>query len=77
MEGELVVESVEQKYNSVKMTFPPTGKVIGKSKLYEIEVEVPPGSPAKHRGEDSEHIRLTLNHPGAKEYRFYISYHSL
>lgn len=77
LEGELVVESIEQKYNAVKFTFPPTGKVIGKSKLYEVEVEIPPGSSAKRRGEDAEQIRLKLNHPNAKEYRFYVSYHSL
>ncbi len=77
LEGELVVDSIEQKYNSVKFTFPPTGKVIGKSKLYEVEVEIPPGSSFKRRGEAAEHIRLKLNHPHAKEYRFYVSYHSL
>ena len=77
LEGELVVESIEQKYNAVKFSFPPTGKVIGKSKLYEVEVEIPPGSSAKRRGEDAEQIRLKLNHPNAKEYRFYVSYHSL
>ena len=77
LEGELVVESIEQKYNSVKFTVPPTGKVIGKSKLYEVEVEIPPGSSIKRRGEDAEQIRLKLNHPSAKEYRFYVSYHSL
>ena len=32
---------------------------------------------AKRRGEDAEQIRLKLNHPNAKEYRFYVSYHSL
>ena len=77
LEGELVVESVEQKYNAVKFTFPPTGKVIGKSKLYEVEVEIPPGSSFNRRGEAAEQIRLKLNHPHAKEYRFYVSYHSL
>jgi Protein of unknown function (DUF1573) len=77
MDEELVLEGVEQKFNTAKITCSPVGKVIGKSKMYILEVEIPPGSPVKHRLEDSEQIRLKLNHPSAKEFRFYISYHAL
>lgn len=77
LEGELEVLSIEQKYNTAKLKFSPTGKPIGKSKMYEVEIEIPPGRSAKHRAEDAEEVRIKLNHPKATEYRFFISYHAI
>ncbi|MBC8115340.1 MAG: DUF1573 domain-containing protein, partial [Candidatus Saccharimonas sp.] len=77
LDGELEVQAIEQKHNSAKIQIPPTGRVLGKSKMYEVEIEVPPGPPAMRRGPDAEKIRLKLNHPDASEFIFYISYHAL
>ncbi len=77
MDGELVVEKIEQKHNSVKIQVPSTGRPIGKSKLYEVEIEVPPGPPLNRREAGPEEILFKLNHPGASEFKFYVSFHSL
>lgn len=77
LEGELEVQAIEQKYNSVKIQIPKTGKVLGKSKMYEVEIEVPPGPSHLRRGPDAEKIRLKLNHPEASEFIFYVSYHAI
>ncbi|MEK6261303.1 MAG: DUF1573 domain-containing protein [Planctomycetota bacterium] len=77
LDGELEVQVIEQKHNSAKIQIPPTGRVLGKSKMYEVEIEVPPGPPVMRRGPDAEKIRLKLNHPDASEFVFYISYHAL
>ena len=77
LDGELEVQAIEQKYNSVKIQIPATGRVLGKSKMYEVEIEVPPGPSVLRRGADAEKVRLKLNHPDATEFVFYVSYHSL
>ena len=77
LDGELEVQGIEQKHNSAKIQIPPTGRVLGKSKMYEVEIEVPPGPPAMRRGPDAEKVRLKLNHPEAAEFVFYISSHAL
>ncbi len=77
LDGELELQGIEQRHNSVKIQFPPTGRVLGKSKMYEVEIEVPPGPPIIRRGPDAEKIRLKLNHPEATEFIFYVSYHAL
>ncbi len=77
LDGELEVQGIEQKHNTVKIQISPTGRVLGKSKMYEVEIEVPPGPPGLRRAPDAEQIRLKLNHPDATEFIFYISYHAL
>jgi uncharacterized protein DUF1573 len=77
LEGELEVQGIEQKYNSAKIQIPSTGRLLGKSKMYEVEIEIPPGPSALRRGPDAEKVRLKLNHPEATEFVFYISYHAL
>ena len=77
LEGELEVQDIEQRSNSAKIHVSPTGRVLGKSKMYEVEIEVPPGPSVKRRGSDAEKVRLKLNHPDASEFIFYISYHAL
>ena len=77
LDGELEVQAIEQKHNSVKIQVPKTGRVLGKSKMYEVEIEVPPGPSVLRRGPDAEKVLLKLNHPEATEFMFYISYHAL
>lgn len=77
LDGELEVQSIEQKHNSVKIQIPPTGRVLGKAKMYEVEIEVPPGPSILRRGADAEKIWLKINHPEASEFIFYISYHAI
>lgn len=77
LDGELEVQAIEQKYNSVKIQVPATGRVLGKSKMYEVVIEVPPGPAAMRRGADAEKVRLKLNHSDATEFIFYISYHAI
>ena len=52
-------------------------KSIGKSKSYQVEVEIPPGSPAKHRNEDAEVLNLKFNHPGAPDFKLVVDYHAI
>jgi hypothetical protein len=77
LDDELVLQAIEQKHNSVKFQMPAIGRAIGKSKVYDIEIEVPPGPPVNHRGPNAEEIRLKLNHPGAAALKLFVSYHAL
>jgi hypothetical protein len=77
LDGELEIQAVEQKYNSVKVQVSANGRVLGKSKMYEVEIEVPPGPAAVRRGPDVERILLKLNHPDVTEFVFYVSYHAI
>jgi hypothetical protein len=77
LEGELEVQAIEQRFDSAKFHVSPTGRVLGKSKMYEVEIEIPPGRSALRRGPQAEKIHLKLNHPGASEFDFYVSYHAI
>jgi hypothetical protein len=74
---DLVLKSVEPASTRVKITFPPTGKVIGKSKSYQVEIEIPPGPPARHRENDAEVLELKLNHPTAPDLRLAVDYNAI
>jgi len=77
LDGELEVQAIEQRHNSAKIQVPKTGRVLGKSKMYEVEIEVPPGPSVMRRGADAEKVRFKLNHPDATEFVFYVSYHAI
>ena len=76
LDGELALQSIEPADAHVKLTIPETGKPFGKSKSYQVEVEIPPGPPAKHRNEDAEVVNLKFNHPGAPEFKLALDYHA-
>ena len=76
LDGELELKSIEPADARVKITVPETGKPFGKSKSYQVEVEIPPGNPAKHRNEDAEILNLKFNHPGAPEFKLAVDYHA-
>lgn len=74
---DLVLKSVEPADSRVKITFPETGKVIGKSKLYQVEVEIPPGPTARHRENAAEILELKFNHPTAPDFRLAVDYNAI
>jgi Protein of unknown function (DUF1573) len=76
LDGELTLNSIEPADARIKLTMPETGKQFGKSKSYQVEVEIPPGPPAKHRNEDAEVLNLKFNHPGAPEFKLAVDYHA-
>ena len=77
LDEELELKSIEPADARVKLTIPEAGKPFGKSKRYQVEVEIPPGVPAKHRNEDAEILNLKFNHPGAPEFKLAIDYHAI
>ena len=76
LDEELMLKSIEPADARVKLTIPGTGKPFGKSKSYQVEVEIPPGLPAKHRNEDAEVLNLKFNHPGAPDFKLAVDYHA-
>lgn len=77
LDGELEVQAIEQQHNAVKFQVSKTGRALGKSKMYEVEIEVPPGPSVQRRGANAEKIRFKLNHPDATEFVFNVSYHAI
>ena len=76
LDEELVLKSVEPAESHVKFKFPETGKVFGKSKSYQVEIEIPPGPPAKRREANAEVLNLKFNHPAAPDLKLTIDYHA-
>lgn len=77
MEGELEVKEIIHEHDEVQIRPSTTGKPVGKSKVYEIEVEVPPGDPVYRRGKEAEAVELKLNHPAVGAFKMFVSYHSI
>lgn len=74
LDGELEAEQIDSEQGRVQVRVAPTGKTFGKSKVYEIEVEIPPGPPGARMGKDPQPVLLKLNHPSATEFKFYVDY---
>ncbi|WP_373653035.1 DUF1573 domain-containing protein [Schlesneria sp. DSM 10557] len=73
---ELVLQAVEPSDSRIKFTFPEKGKVFGKSKSYQADVEILPGPPGKHRDNDAKSFKLKFNHPEAPDFNLTIDYHA-
>ena len=73
----LVLKSVEPADTRVKITFPESGQAIGKSKLYQVDVEIPPGPSARRRENEAEILELKFNHPTAPDLRLAIDYNAI
>jgi len=73
---ELVLKSVEPDDTRYKVRLLEGGKTLGKSKSYQLEVEIPPGPPGKHRDEDGDVLILHLNHPEAPDFRLILDYNA-
>lgn len=74
LEGELTAEQVNPADSRVQVRVAPTGRIFGKSKVYDVEIEVPPGPPIVHRDKAAEPIVLKLNHPSVEEFKLYADY---
>ncbi len=77
MDEELVLKSVEPADTRFKARIVDGGKVLGNSKSYQIEVEIPPGPAGNHRELKSESIDLMLNHPEAPDLKLILDYNAL
>jgi hypothetical protein len=73
-DDELVLKSVSPPDARVKFTFPETGKKFGKSKTYQVEVEVLPGPPVRKQLENADIVTLNFNHPTAPDFKVAIDY---
>lgn len=76
LEGELEAQHIEAEDSRVKVQVASTGRMFGKSKVYDIDVEVPPGVTAIRRDKGAEPVVLKLNHPAASEYKMYVDYYA-
>ena len=77
MEQELELQSVEPTNTRIKVTLPEKGKTLGKSRLYQVDFEIPPGPAVNHRLDNAEVLKLKLNHPEAPEFQLSIDYHAI
>lgn len=77
IDEELVLKSVQPEGSRIKITFPETGKPIGKSKSYQAEIEVTPGPAARRRMEEAEELDLKFNHPSAPDFKLIVDYNAL
>jgi hypothetical protein len=67
-------QHVAEENGRVKVRVTPTGKSFGKSKVFDVEVEVPPGASAVRRDRNAEPVVLKLNHPSITEFKMYVDY---
>lgn len=74
LDEELVLKSVQPEGTRVKITFPETGKPIGKSKSYQAEFEITPGPSVRRRLDEAEELELKFNHPTAPDFKLFIDY---
>ena len=74
--GELQVQQADSDGSRVKVRVSPTGRIFGKSKVYDVELEVAPGPPERRHGKDSAPIVLKLNHPTVTEFKLFVDYHA-
>jgi len=75
-DGDLEVQQVDAEKSRVKVHVGSSGKTFGKSKVYEVEVEVPPGPAERRRGKDAVPIVLKLNHPSVTEFKLFADFHA-
>ena len=74
LDGELEAEQVHADQNAARVRISSTGRAFGKSKVYDLEVEVPPGPTAVRRHKQAEPVLLKLNHPKVSEFKLYVDY---
>ena len=75
-DGNLEVQQVDAEKARVKVHVGSSGKTFGKSKVYEVDVEVPPGPAERRRGKDAVPIVLKLNHPTVTEFKLFADFHA-
>ena len=72
----MTAEQMDAENSRVKVQVAPTGKKFGKSKVYEVEVEVAPGVSERRRGKDAIRVVLKLNHPTVTEFKLFADFHA-
>lgn len=75
MSENLVLQGIEPADTPLKITLSEP-KALGNSKSYQLEVEIPPGPPGKHRDDKSTQVVLKLNHPEAPDFRLLVDYNA-
>ncbi|WP_010586928.1 DUF1573 domain-containing protein [Schlesneria paludicola] len=75
MADDLVLQGVEPADSPYKIKLS-EAKVLGNSKSYQLEVEIPPGPPGKHREDKCAQVVLKLNHPEAPDFRLLLDYNA-
>ena len=75
-DGDLDVQQVESGNHRVKVGISSPPRTFGKSKVYELEVQVLPGPPVVRIERNPEPILLKLNHPRATEIKMYVDYYA-
>lgn len=73
---DLVLQGVEPADTKFKVSLA-EGKMLGKSKSYQLEVTVPPGPVGMHRANDAETVTLKFNHPEMPEFNMMIDYNAV
>ena len=76
LEGELDAVQIASENQRAKVSVAATGQLFGKSRIYDVEVEVPPGPPIKHRDKNAEPVVLKVNHPLITEFKMFVDYHA-
>lgn len=75
MEQDLALESVETT-SSIKVKFLGVGKVLGKTKSYLVEFEIPPGPPKKEIENSAAEVNLKFNHPTSPDFKVLVDYNA-
>jgi hypothetical protein len=75
-DGDLDIQQVESENHRVKVSAPSAPRTFGKSKIYDLEVEILPGPPVVRIERNPEPILLKLNHPMANEIKLYVDYYA-
>lgn len=76
LEGELKAEQLEPEKGRAQVRVSEASRNFGKSKVYDVEIEVPAGPPNTHREKNSELVLLKLNHPTVSEFKMYVDYNA-
>lgn len=75
-DGELQVQQQESENGRVRVRVTDEGKAFGKSKVYNLEVEVLPGATLIRRFKEAEQVLLKLNHPSVTEFKMFVDYYA-
>lgn len=76
LEGEMDAQQVATEDGRAIVRVAMPGKTFGKSKVYDVEVEVPAGPPNARTGKNAEPVVLKLNHPKINEFKMYVDYYA-
>jgi Protein of unknown function (DUF1573) len=75
-DGELTIEQENPDQTASKVRLAGPARSFGKSKVYDLDVEIPPGPIAVRRDQQADVIVLKLNHPQVSELKLRIDYYA-